>query len=179
MPKEAPIYHRLPGRGAGFGETSRLYLADDHLLLVTATGFTENYRRFYLRDIQAITARKTVTGAVTNGIVGFILFWMVVGLLNASSWFELFVWSAVVGFFFVLLLVNILLGPTCLCEIHTAVQSRRLGSVNRLRTARKLLARLRPVLEAAQGAVPVEELRQRVDQARQQGFVTDAPPVIR
>ena len=80
MSGPAPKYRKLPGRAAGFGEASRLYLSGDHLLLVTATGFSESYRRFYLRDIQSITARRTVAWEFGNGAFGFILFWMIIGL---------------------------------------------------------------------------------------------------
>ena len=64
------------------------------------------------------------------------------------------------------------------CEIHTAVQSRRLYSVNRLRRAERFLAVLRPLLFAAQGQVAPDELRQRIDAARQTAFANAAPPVI-
>jgi hypothetical protein len=180
MPSPASKYRKLPGRGAGVGEASRLFLADDHLLLVTATGFSESYRRFYLRDIQAITARKTVTWAILNGAVGFILFWMVIGLVSSTDGAQVLGWSIAAGFFLALLLFNLFRGATCVCEIHTAVQSRRLSSVNRLRAARKLLARLRPVIEAAQGPLPIDELRRLIDQSRPQTFPAEAAaPVIR
>ena len=173
-----PQYRKLPGRAAGLGEASRLFLADDHLLLVSATGFSESYRRFYLRDIQSITARRTVTWELGNGACGFILFWMIIGLVSSNAGAEAFGWGIATGFLLALLLFNIFRGPTCVCEIHTAVQSRRLGSVNRMRAARKLLARLRPKIEAAQGPLDIEELRLRIDQARQQPAL-EAPPVIR
>lgn len=174
----SPQYRRLPGRGTGVGEASRLFLADDHVLVVTATGFSESYRRFHLRDIQSITARRTVTWAILNGAFGFILFWMVIGLASSADGADALGWSIAAGFFLALLLFNLVRGATCVCEIHTAVQSRRLSSVNRVRVARKLLARLRPVIEAAQGSLPIEELRERIDQSRQQARAA-APPVIR
>src|SRR5208283_5906459 len=49
---------------------SSLWLGDDHLLFVECTGYTETYKRFYFRDIQAITIRKTTTHAVWNWITG-------------------------------------------------------------------------------------------------------------
>jgi len=179
MATHAFQYRKLPGRGLGFGEASRLFLAEDHLLFVSATGFRESYRRFYLRDIQSITARKTVDGKLWNGGIGFVLAFMVIGLASATDGAEVLVWSIAVGFVLALLVANILRGATCVCEIHTAVQSRRLTSVNRLRTVRKLLQRLRPLIEAAQGSMSVEDVRQRVDAARQQPSAPDAPPVIR
>jgi hypothetical protein len=61
-----PVYKRLPGNGANFLERITLYLATDHLLYVSSTGFSESYRRFYFRDIHAITVRKTAVGAFVN-----------------------------------------------------------------------------------------------------------------
>jgi hypothetical protein len=54
------------------------------------------------------------------------------------------------------LLYNLLAGPTCVCHIYTSVQVEKLHSIRRLRTAHKFLARLRPLIEQAQGrAVPL------------------------
>ena len=138
------------------------------LLMVTATGFTESYRRFYLRDIQCITVRKTLAWPVVNGVLGFFLFWMFIGLISSGTGGEVIGWSIASGFFLGLLAFNLIRGPTCRCEIHTAVQSRRLTAVNRLGAARQLLDRLRPAIDAAQGPMAVEELRARIDQTRQQ-----------
>ena len=41
--------------------TSRasLWLAKDHLLQIDTSGYTENYKRFHFRDIQALVLCKT------------------------------------------------------------------------------------------------------------------------
>jgi hypothetical protein len=178
MPAAPVKYRKLPGRGYGIGETSRLYLAEDHLLLVSAAGFHENYRRFYFRDIQAITLRKTITGAVFNGILIGVLVPMVFLVGSFATQNEMIGWSIPIGILAGLLAFNFLRGPSCACQIHTAVQTRRLGPMNRLRSAERTLARLRPLIEAAQGAVPADELRARLDQARQYPNPADAPPVM-
>jgi hypothetical protein len=94
---------------------------------------------------------------------------------GAAAWIG---WGIPAALCFTLLLVNALRGPTCVSDIHTAVQSRRLYSVNRLRRATRLLDLLRPLLLAAQGQVTSDELRQRIDAARQSAFSNAAPPVI-
>src|SRR5213082_404842 len=38
---------------------SSLWLGKDHLLCIDTSGYTENYKRFYFRDIQALLIRKT------------------------------------------------------------------------------------------------------------------------
>ena len=49
------------------------------------------------------------------------------------------------------LLLNLLLGPTCVCYLRTAVQIDRLAAIRRVRRAERALDRLRPLIEAAQG----------------------------
>ena len=173
-----PAYKKVPGRGTNFVERITLYLAADHLLYISGTGFTESYRRFYYRDIHAVTVRKSITGPLLTALWGSLVFFCLLGALSADSaegWVGL---GIPAGFFFVLLLINVFRGPTCVCEIHTAVQTRRLYSVNRLRRAERFLALLRPLVLAAQGQIAPDELRQRIDAARQNAFASAAPPVI-
>jgi len=177
-PRTPPTYKKVPGRGTNFVERVTLYLAPDHLLYVSSTGFTESYRRFYFRDIHALTVRKTITGPLLSAFWGTLLFFCLVGALSTGSAVGWLWWGIPGTLFFALLLGNVLRGPTCVCEIHTAVQSRRLYSVNRLRRAERFLAVLRPLLFAAQGQVAPDELRQRIDAARQTAFANAAPPVI-
>src|SRR6185503_16307515 len=59
MSRGAKVYRRLPGRESGLLSYSRLWLGPDHLLLARTTFFSEEYKRFYFRDIQAIVMRKT------------------------------------------------------------------------------------------------------------------------
>ena len=177
-PRTPPVYKKLPGRGTNFLERITLYLAPDHLLYVSSTGFSESYRRFYYRDIHSVTVRKTATGLLFNVLSGTLLFLCLVGALStggAAGWIG---WGISAALCVTLLLINVLRGPTCVCDIHTAVQSRRLYSVNRLRRAARLLAVLRPLLLAAQGQIDPDELQQRIDAARQSAFANAAPPVI-
>ena len=58
--------------------------------------------------------------------------------------------------------VNLIKGPTCNCYLRTAVQIKELPSLSRLKRARKVLARLRPLITAAQGALTPEEISDRM-----------------
>src|SRR5947208_5263032 len=49
---------------------SSLWLGADHLLCVDSTGYTETYKRFYFRDIQAITICRTARRKVWNWSLG-------------------------------------------------------------------------------------------------------------
>ena len=69
-------YTRLPGKGLrrqGFVAVVRTYctlwLAKDHILNVDNRVFSEDYKRFYFSDIQAIITQKTNRGKVWNLIL--------------------------------------------------------------------------------------------------------------
>ena len=81
-------YQRLPGQSSFFivGVRSKLYLAKDHLLRVNSNGWTENYRRFYFTDIQAIVVNLTDGRRLSGFVVHFILCALcVVWLLTARG----------------------------------------------------------------------------------------------
>lgn len=186
MPKPPKPYRRLPGLGSGAFETVRLYAAADYLLQVSSSGFTESYRRYYYRDIQAITLRESMHGKVWNGVWGFIAFLFAIIALQVTIPSAMLVWWIVAGIFLFLLAVNVARGPTCVCQVRTAVQTRALPSLNRARRAGRTIAQLKPLIEAAQGAMPPEEFTRRIDEARR-GPVLDltspvtvgsSPPVV-
>jgi hypothetical protein len=171
MPDDLTPYRRLPGTGAGAFERVKLYLGPDHLLMVSSSGYTENYKRFYFRDIQAITLCKSVRGHVWSGIWGFMAFLSAIIALQVGG-AALVVWSAITGIFLVLLGINFGAGPTCVCRIQTAVQTRTLASLNRVRSTRKVLAQLRALIETSQEPISNEELALRLDQSRQGSLST-------
>ncbi len=166
QPKE---YRKLPGRGnrregtfiAGAVRQSRLWLGQDHLLLVDSTLNAQELKRFYFRDIQAITVRKTHKGRTTNlvlaGLIAMFCLWAVLITDDVGQGVLLTI-AAVFGGF---LIANSLFGPTCECHLQSAVQREQLPSLGRLRTARKVLGLLRPHIEQAQGNLSAGEARER------------------
>lgn len=140
---------------------SRLFLGKDHLLSVDSARYTEEYKRFYFRDIQAITIRQTGTGKIINVVLGVLAIPPLVATLATAGGFRIF-WAIVTSVFLVFLLANTLSGPTCTCHMRTAVQTEELPSLRRLRRARKVLARLRPFLTAEQGELPPHEIALRM-----------------
>ena len=52
-------YRRLPGRAFSLVSRDSLWLAEDHLLSVQSNRFSEDYRRYYFRDIQAFAIQRT------------------------------------------------------------------------------------------------------------------------
>jgi len=154
-------FKRLPGRGGALLGFSRLWLASDHLLLVESTGFSESYKRYYYRDIQSLTLRKTSTGlwwTVVWGALALASTALFEGLLPEASptgW----IMGGIFGLF---LLGNLLMGPTCACHIRTAVQNEELAAWHRVRTSRKGITLLQRLAQVAQTDLPAEETAKRM-----------------
>lgn len=154
---KATNYTRLPGKGLrreGFVALTRtwctLWLANDHVLSVDNHVFSEDYKRFYFRDIQAIVLAKTRRGTVWNILLGTLTaIWLLI-MFAQDSMEARIAWLIVAVIFLILLGINILRGPTCACQIITAVHQETLPSLNRIRTAEKALAILRQRIRAAQ-----------------------------
>lgn len=147
------IYRRLPGTGTGGMQRFRLWLGPDHLLQVASTAIGERYKRFYFADIQAFIVRRTA------GYIGWSVAWSAAtaffGLIAAvvdgapAQW----TFACIAAVFLALLGIHLALGPTCECTVRTAVQTEPLTSLKRLRTATRVLAQVRPLIEAAQPSV--------------------------
>ena len=154
---KATAYTRLPGRGLrreGFVALTRtwctLWLADDHLLSVDNRLFSEDYKRFYFRDVQAIVLCKTRRGAVWNAILGtMVALWLLIMFAQDTNEGRI-TWLVAAAIFLVLLLINVLRGPTCSCQLITAVHKETLPSLHRLKTANKVLDILRQRMREAQ-----------------------------
>jgi len=158
-------YKRLPGkgtRGAGFITVAltrcSLYMGDDHILAVDNNGFSEDYKRFYFSDIQAIITRRTRRGATWSIVLALIVACSLMGALFLEKEPVRFFFRFFSGPCFVLLFINILRGPTCICHIMTAVQEEKLPSLNRLRVAHKVIGKLRLAIERVQGTLSPEEV---------------------
>jgi NADH:ubiquinone oxidoreductase subunit 6 (subunit J) len=156
-PQELP-YRRLPGRGRrtsgciSVGATiSTIWLASDHLLVRESVyGFSETYKRFYFRDIQAIIVRRT------QKWIAWIVAWTFCALLFLF-WYKAAGWrSAVLGYFWpglclFLAMIQLVRGPSCVTHLVSAVQRELLASLNTVRKARRVLKVLVPLIEEKQG----------------------------
>jgi hypothetical protein len=131
------------------GLRTKLYLGTDHLLVVEQLILLERYKRFYFRDIQAITAAKSGRWIVFGTIWGFLalvaaLFLMVHHPLavGAGAFF-----TTLFGYAFV---HNLILGPTCVVRLRTAVQTHRLAPLERIRNFHQRMATIEPLIREAQ-----------------------------
>ena len=154
MAKKKKEYRKLPGTKKGFliGKYT-LWQGDDHLLHIYSRFGVEDYKRFYFADIQAIITRKTIVGKVQNAVLGILLLLFILpAILNSTFW------AALTGILLILLLVNLYRGPTCETKLLTAVQTEKLHSLHRLKNAFKVMDRLRPHIQSAQGTLSREDL---------------------
>jgi hypothetical protein len=170
----AAEYRRLPGRGRTLLGSDTLWIGEDHLLLVELRGFTETYRRFYFRDVQAIILRRT-DRAGTMGILLGLLGLVFLAFATGAGPVWNVVWGSVSGLLFLGLAVNVALGPSCHCVLRTALQTVRLRPLGRLRRARRVLERLRTHIELEQGALTPDERVARARAAAGEEGVAAAP----
>ena len=137
---------------------SSLWLGPDHLLVIDSNGYQETYKRFYFRDIQAVTITMTKRRLVWNWVLGALTaatlgVWALYFISNRNLDLTLVLIAlGTVAAAAVPLLLNNLFGPTCTCHLRTAVQTEQLCPLNRLRRAHKVVNRLRPFIVQAQGA---------------------------
>ncbi|MBI2840772.1 MAG: hypothetical protein HYX75_20840 [Acidobacteria bacterium] len=143
-------YLRLPGSGRRLVSVTRLWLGEDHLLQVERHSFGEDYRRFYFREIKLIVTQRTNRGRNMNIVFGVLtaLLLLAIWASRSSVWEAWLVPAVCLG---VLLISNALKGPTCVTRVHTAAQTAEIYSLNRLRRAHRVIDRLRPLIERAQG----------------------------
>jgi len=141
----AKFYQKIPGIGTGRGgfqiaSRSRIFAAPDHLLVVQSTGFTEEYKRIFFRDIRYVEVRKT------NGHVHIAVISAVLTLLLALLYFAdipVIVVALFCAPFLAWFIINLVLGPICECYISTNVQTLKLPTPRRMKKVSKLIEFLR------------------------------------
>ncbi len=142
------VYRRLPGVAASPFRRRTLWLGPDHILSVLSLPFSEQYRRFYFRDIQAIVLAEA-GNSWTYYLFASGAFLVLMFLLLGYSWHP--VWAVICGAGALAAFTVGIRVPNCDCYLRTATSLERLPSLGRVRAARKALALLKPLIEAAQG----------------------------
>jgi len=174
-----------------FATRCKIWLGKDHLLCVDSSGYTETYKRFYFRDIQAITMQQTNRGRSLNIILGIISAFFLIATLLAipdrvpASWSggeqaKVIILGTATVIVISLLLINIFSGPTCKTQLRTAVQVENLPPLRRVRKTRKVLDQIRPLIVAAQGQLAAGEISARMQEtiSPAPSATVNAPPVI-
>ncbi len=170
MPVKKKEYNRLPGSGLKrgsflslFGIRASIWTGEDHLLCLYSTGLSEDYRRFYYRDIQAITTQQTSQYKIE--IVILVLLSMVLAYPSIIlSGIPATIFMIITGLFMAFLIVHVLRGPTCTCYLYTAVSKEELPSLNRLKNAVTSLDIITPLIEEVQGRLRPEDIKVKSDE---------------
>ena len=146
-------YRRLPGRRRGITGGSSLWMGSDHILLVRSSWFREEYKRFYLRDIQSIVVARCPRFNVS--LLGLIvaLIWLFPGVGMVIAPTSASVAWGLGGVAVAAAWVGISLGASCRTRLYTAVSHDDLPSLYRTWSARRFLNRLKPVIDQVQGVV--------------------------
>lgn len=170
-----PGYRRLPGRSWGLLGRTSLWQGSDHVLHVQSRGYSETYRRFYYREIQALVLRRTARSR--NGslvLLGIALLLFAAAVLGTAPGT---VFWAVLGVpFAIALLVHALGGPSCTVDVRTAIETSRLGALCRVRTAERSLARISALVEAEQGAATLADLARLGETGTTSAAPLERPP---
>jgi hypothetical protein len=146
-------YRRLPGRLRGVIRGAGVWMGPDHLLAVRSTRFREEYKRFYLRDVQAIVVANAPRFHISSRAILFALLWLIAYLSveRLFPWADLVFWT--IAAVMVGLWLYISAAASCRCRIHTAVSREELPSIYRRYTARKFLAKVEPRIAETQGVL--------------------------
>ena len=68
----------------------------------------------------------------------------------SSADIERIVFGIMAGLVIVILVINYVRGPTCACYIQTAVQRKKLHSINRIKKAQLIMDTLKPLVLQSQ-----------------------------
>jgi hypothetical protein len=145
-------FTRLPARRYGIVRRASVWDAGEYLLSISGTLFSENYKRFYYRDIKAIVLQK----GPRLGSIGALLFTLLLGIIFISiamppltSDIVRWLWTVPVLWLVYLIYVN--LAQSCRVFVYTAVSSEELPAIYRRRSAARVIPFIRNRIEAAQG----------------------------
>lgn len=151
MARAAKRYRKLAKAGGLFAYYA-LWQGPDHLLSAETAMASENYRRFYYREIQAIIVQKTGMYHVYSFLFGLpAVLALMVGTLGDTTPLPWLIFSALAG---LMAVINLLRGPTCVCHIRTAVQNVRVRALVRMRRLGKVLDQVTPLITDAQANLP-------------------------
>jgi hypothetical protein len=144
------LYKRLGSAGHLFYRYT-LWLGHDHLLYISIGIFVEEYSRFYFRDVQSVIIHKTNSWNLWNIVLGCLAALFLIMTVSSAD-IERIVFGIMAGLVIVILVINYVRGPTCACYIQTAVQRKKLHSINRMKKARLIMDTLKLlVLQSQRG----------------------------
>lgn len=159
MAPQSSEYEQIAGCWFSLFWRDRLFMAKNHVMHVSRNrvSFTESYKRFYFEDIQAITLRPTATITAVNifALLGVGLFGL--GFLMSEGT-QATVFAIITALILAWLIGSLRLGPSCACQIQTAVQVERLTALFRRKQSLIAIEKIARQASLAQGEFNAEHL---------------------
>ena len=146
-------YRRLAGRRRGVISGSSLWMGSDHILLVKTSWFREEYKRFYLRDIQAIVVAPGARFYISVTMALVALCWLFSGFFMAVLPTSVSIGWIVFTTAMLAAWLGVSIAAGCRCRLYTAVSKDDLPSIFRTWTARKFLRQVQPRIAQVQGTL--------------------------
>ena len=146
-------YRKLPGRRRGILRGASVWMGGDHLLSVKSYRFREEYKRFHLRDVQAIVVAKAPRFHISTRSLFIGALWLFTYLVVSARFGFLTPVLHMVAAGLVAAWLLISAAFSCRCRILTAVSLDELPSVYRTWTARRFLGKVEPGIAEVQGRV--------------------------
>jgi hypothetical protein len=149
----ANSFNRLPARRRGVIRRASLWDAGDFLLSVSGTAFSEQYKRFYYRDIKAIVLQKGPRVGSIGALA--LLAFLALGLFGLSTFpggprVLNWLWAVPIAGAVAILCLNAILG--CRVFVFTAVSREELPAIFQRPAARRALPRMLDKIRSAQGS---------------------------
>ena len=176
MARVPSIYTKLSPKKRDVVGFWQLWLASDHILVVRSSRFQEEYKRFLLRDIQAVVVTELphrTAMQVALYLVAFLMFFFAFESLGAGRIFFIIVGAIIAG----VAVYDFVRGPRCVCLLLTEVSSERLHPISRMSIARRFLQTIQPAVEAVQGSLAAAPSMAETQVAPEPAFVTPPLPV--
>ena len=146
-------YVKLSRRKSGIAGNSQLWLASDHVLLVRSYRFKEEYKRFLLKDVQAIVATEWPSWMAAQ--IGFIVIAALFGLwaFSITSVGGRIATGLCGAVFIALAIYDIARGMRCRCVLLTQVSTEFLAPITRMSDYLRMMKLLRGAIASVQGSL--------------------------
>jgi hypothetical protein len=172
-------YQKTPAHWHGLLSGASLWLGSDHFLVVRNMRFSEEYRRYYYRDIQALQLRPARRLWFPSWVAG-VLVALVILAIAFSFWYRAVSSGCVASLLpFLALIAYRSLAQGCACHVVTAVATDELAALRQMSPARKVIRAIAERAVAAQGALDPNWQQSWQDlQQRQQPSSRDTTPSL-
>ncbi|WP_372806035.1 hypothetical protein [Pontiella sp.] len=148
-------YKKISGRAGSAIAHHRMWMAPDHLLVVKQIGCSEEFKRFYFSDIQAVVIMRSPRYALWALVLPVIALFLIGFIFSVDHPGFL---QGLLGATLVFWVVHLAKGPTCTCWIQTGINKEKLPMFGRVRAANKFWLRIERELLEVQGRFDLDAM---------------------